>query len=546
MKKYRRNRGYRKKVILLILSMEILLILTGIAYIELRPMVVKAVTLEAGQQKPDVKNFLKYKDRKGIFLTDIEKLDTSAPGAYKVKIQIGRRVHTSLLKIVDTVPPQAEVRDQFILRGEVVDPYSFMLNIKDVSEVKIYFRHTPDTELPGEQEVSLLLQDSSGNVTEKKAKLNVLDIKNKITVEAGAQRKLSVKDFAINDGYAAVIITDLNTINTNKIGSYPIELQVNGKRVTGVVEVVDTVAPVATAKEQNIFCGDTPKAEDFVENIKDATSVSVSYKEKPDFTKQGEITFHVILKDSAGNSSELPVTVNVIEDKEAPVFSGITDKTVFIGDPVAYKKGVTVTDNRDKEVTFSVDNSAVNLNKEGTYTVTYTAKDSAGNIATKTAKLEVKVFVVNEEAVNEVCDELLQQITNQSMTKREIAYEIYKWVRSNIDYSGDSDKSDWLAEAYRGMTKRFGDCFTYYAISQAMLTRAGIDNMEVRRVGGRTKHYWNLVNCGDGWYHFDACPNKDHKASFLLTDQQAEELTKDRGNNYYVYDKSLYAATPAE
>ena len=47
MKRYGRRRGYRKKVILLVLSIEILLIFTGIAYIELRPMVVKAVTLEA-------------------------------------------------------------------------------------------------------------------------------------------------------------------------------------------------------------------------------------------------------------------------------------------------------------------------------------------------------------------------------------------------------------------------------------------------------------------------------------------------------------------
>lgn len=546
MKRYRSRRGHRKKVILLVLSIEILLILTGMAYIELRPMVVKAVTLEAGKQKPDVKSFLKNKNRQGAFVTDMKKLDTSIPGSYKVQIQIGRRVHTSLLKVVDTVAPQADVSDQFILRGESVDPNSFLSNIRDVTEVKVYFRHAPDTDVPGEQEVSLLLQDDSGNVTEKKAKLTVLDIKNRLTVEAGTQRRLSVKDFAVSDQYDAVMITDLQTINTKKIGNYPVELEVNGILFTGTVEVVDTVAPEASIREQKIFCGDTPKAEEFVENIVDATAVAVSYKKKPDFTKPGEEVFQVILRDSAGNSTELPVTAVVVEDKEAPVFSGVTDKMVFIGDSVSYKKGVTVTDNRDKKVTFSVDNSEVNLKKEGTYTVTYTAKDTAGNKAMKTAVVEVKVFIANEETVNELCDEILQQITSQNMTKREIAYEIYKWVRNHIDYSGDSDKSDWLAEAYRGMNKRYGDCFTYFSVSQAMLTRVGIDNIEVRRVGGRTKHFWNLVNCGDGWYHFDACPNKDHKASFMLTDQQVEELTKERGNNYYVYDKSLYTATPAE
>ncbi len=544
MKRYGRRRGYRKKVILLVLSIEILLILTGIAYLELRPMVVKAVTLEAGEKKLTVNSFLKYKNRQGAFVTDMKKLDTSIPGNYKVQIQIGRRVHTSLLKVVDTVPPKADVSDQFLLRGEPADPNSFISNIKDASEVKVYFRHIPDTNVPGVQEVSLLLQDGSGNVTEKKAKLTVLDIRSKLRVEAGAQRKLSVKDFWVSNKNDAVMITDLQTINTNKPGKYPVELEVNGKRVTGTVEVVDTVAPKASVKTNIIFCGDTPKAEDFVEDITDATPVTVSYQKKPDFTMPGEEAFRVILKDSAGNITELPVTAQVVEDKEAPVFSGVSDRTVFIGDTISYKKGVTVTDNRDKKVTFSVDNSTVNLKKEGTYTVTYTAKDAAGNQAVKTAKIDVKIFDVSEDTVNELCDELLQQITNQSMNKREIAYEIYRWVRSHIDYSGDSDKSDWLAEAYRGMTKRYGDCFTYFSVSQALLTRAGIDNMEVRRVGGRTKHFWNLINCGDGWYHFDACPNKDHKPSFMLTEQQVEALTKERGNHYYDYDKSLYTVTP--
>jgi hypothetical protein len=544
MRRQKRRRGYRKRVILLILSIEILLILTGIAYIELRPMVVKAVTLEAGEEKLTVNKFLRYKNRQGTFVTDIEKLDTRIPGDYKVQIQVGRRVHTSLLKVVDTTPPKADVSDQFILRGESADPNAFISNIIDASEVKVYFRHIPDTDAPGVQEVSLLLQDSSGNVSEEKAKLTVLDIRKRLTVEAGTKETLSVKDFVENDKYDVVMITDLQTVNTNKPGSYPVELEVDKKRTTITVEVVDTIAPEASAKAVKVYCGDTPKAEDFVKDIKDASPVSVSYRKEPDFTKPGKKVIQILLKDSADNITELPVTVEVIEDIEAPVFSGITDKTVFIGDTVSYKKGVTVTDNRDKEVTFSVDNSEVNLKKAGTYTVTYTAKDAAGNKAVKTAQIQVLEYNVSEETINELCDKLLQQITNENMTKREIAYEIYRWVRNSIDYSGDSDKSDWLAEAYRGMTKKYGDCFTYFCVSKAILTRAGIDNLELTRVGGRTKHFWNLINCGNGWYHFDACPNKDHKPTFMLTDQQVEELTKERGNNYYVYDKSLYPVTP--
>ena len=42
--------------------------------------------------------------------------------------------------------------------------------------------------------------------------------------------------------------------------------------------------------------------------------------------------------------------------------------------------------------------------------------------------------------------------------------------------------------------------------------------MRVTRVGGKTSHYWNLINCGDGWYHFDSCPHKDKLETFMLTD----------------------------
>ena len=68
--------------------------------------------------------------------------------------------------------------------------------------------------------------------------------------------------------------------------------------------------------------------------------------------------------------------------------------------------------------------------------------------------------------------------------------------------------------------------------------------MDITRVGGRTQHFWNLVNYGEGWYHFDACPHKDHLESFMLTDKEVDEYTEKRGNNYYTFDKSLYPRTP--
>lgn len=151
----------------------------------------------------------------------------------------------------------------------------------------------------------------------------------------------------------------------------------------------------------------------------------------------------------------------------------------------------------------------------------------------------------SQEALDQVVQEVLNSIISKGMTKREQARAVWDYTRTHVMYTGTSDKSDWKQGAYTGLTTRRGDCFTYYAVSRALLTALGIDNLEVQRVGGPTSHYWNLVNCGDGWYHFDATPRSSkmpYFVSFMFTDQQAADYTARAGRNYYTFDGSLYPA----
>ncbi len=544
MKRHKRRKGRTKQVIILLLSIEVLLIVGGLAFFQLRPVVAEAVTVEAGDHQVDVEEFLLNKKKEGSFLTDIKTLNTSIPGVYEIKIEVEGRVHTSILEVVDTVAPTATMENQLALRGEDVDPKAFIVEMKDATQVNVKFKEIPDTSKPGEQEVTIILEDSGKNRVEKTAMLTVLDLKSQVVIEAGSEMNITVADFMDSGNYEAYFLTDIKTLDISKPTTHQIELSVNNKAVTGYIKVVDTTAPQATVIDQQVWLGEEAIPMTFIKDIDDVSDVIATYKSAPDFNKLGEQKLVLVLKDSSGNTTELPATMTVVEDTQAPEFSGVSDKVVYIGDSVSYKKGVTVTDNKDKELSFSVDSSKVNLKKEGTYTVTYTAEDSAGNQASKKINVKVKKFIVTEDMVNQLCDDVFAKIIKNTMTSREKAYAIYRWIKKNISYSGDSDKSDWLAEAYRGITNGSGDCFTYFAVAQAMLTRAEIDNMEVNRVGGKTRHYWNLVNCGDGWYHFDSCPNRDHMESFMLTDKQVEEYTKKRGNNYYNFDKSLYPATP--
>lgn len=255
-------------------------------------------------------------------------------------------------------------------------------------------------------------------------------------------------------------------------------------------------------------------------------------------------------------------------DREPPVIEGPHDVTVAVGMTLSYRSGVSAVDAVDGSVPFQIDASAVNLSQAGEYPVVYRAEDKSGNRAETTVTVTVvEVSGVNdddptadvsgedpavepsfpplpevtEQMVDEVSDQILSKIITPSMSQWEQARAIYNYVHTHVKYVGSSDKSSWLIGAYVGFTRNRGDCYNYFACSKALLTRAGIPNVDLYRVGGGTDHYWQLVNVGNGWYHFDACPHPDSYPlnSFLLDEMAVRAYTEKCASvrsNYYVYD----------
>jgi hypothetical protein len=97
---------------------------------------------------------------------------------------------------------------------------------------------------------------------------------------------------------------------------------------------------------------------------------------------------------------------------------------------------------------------------------------------------------------------------------------VYDYVQKRVRYTGNSDKSDWRKEAIRGISKRRGDCFTYYAVSRALLDKLGIPYMSVTRLNSPTSHYWLIVNIGTGWYHFDTLTNQNITVKCFMWNKQ--------------------------
>lgn len=217
---------------------------------------------------------------------------------------------------------------------------------------------------------------------------NLSKIKKNVTLEAGSE--INIKDFLKKENADAKFVTDVSQINTGNIGSHEIVVKVGKKEYTSKLTIEDTKAPTAKANDVTVNKDGQIEANQFVTDIKDATKVDVSFKDKPDVSKDGESEVIIVLTDEGKNQKEVKAKLTVVSDSEPPVIDGVKDITAYIGETVSYKKDVTVTDNMDQNPTLDIDNSKVNLNKAGTYEVVYTATDSAGNTSSASSKITIK------------------------------------------------------------------------------------------------------------------------------------------------------------
>jgi len=164
---------------------------------------------------------------------------------------------------------------------------------------------------------------------------------------------------------------------------------------------IDTVLPVISVQ----YDGKT-YTESF-DVIIDANKVNTFVN--PEVTSDGELTTNGTIDnsvlgvqtitytsvDEAGNITTVVMTVNV-QDKTAPEITLNGEEEVSIKYGSQYNElGATAMDAYDGEVDVEITGS-VNAYKVGTYTITYTAKDAAGNVSTKTRKVNVVKATTSE------------------------------------------------------------------------------------------------------------------------------------------------------
>ena len=182
-------------------------------------------------------------------------------------------------------------------------------------------------------------------------------------------------------------------VNEEKLGTYLIKCKVRKNRLT-----------VSKSREVEII--DTKKPE--IELVGESTTVicpNATYEEegyKATDNYDGEITENVkieeveeglsyIVSDSSGNKESVTRTI-VKEDKTPPVITLKGNETTYVTLGKAYSEsGYTSIDNCDNDLSEGVKvEGSVDTNNTGTYTLTYSSTDAAGNTGTKERKVIVQ------------------------------------------------------------------------------------------------------------------------------------------------------------
>ena len=224
-----------------------------------------------------------------------------------------------------------------------------------------------------------------------------------ITLNGESLLTLSAGSSYVDEGATAndatdgnVVVTMTGSVNSTIVNSYTLTYTAtdaagNKSTSTRIVNVIDDVAPVITLE------GDSPLTHsagtDYVDAgaiATDATdgSVEVTTTDAVDSTKVNSYTLIYTATDAAGNSSTVTRIVKVVDDI-APVLTlnGASPFTHNIGDVYA-DLGVITNDNVDEVNAITVTTiDEVNVDVIGSYTVTYTATDAAGNDATAVVRM---------------------------------------------------------------------------------------------------------------------------------------------------------------
>ena len=348
-------------------------------------------------------------------------VDTNVLGAYTLTYTAvdnsgNQATATRTVNVVDTTAPVITLVGDSQVNLEVGSTYTdagatASDNYDGDISSQIVVVNNVDVNTLGSYTVTYSVSDSSSNAASVVTRtVNVVDQTaptitilgdNPATIEAGStytDAGATATDNYNNDVTSS--ITASSTVDSNTIGSYTVTYTVSdasGNQATAVRTVIveDSTPPTIALIGSNpvtVEAGSTYT--DAGATATDAydgdLSSSITTTSDVDVNTVGTYTVTYAVSDSSANSATASRTVNVV-DTTAPVITIIGANPVDVDLGATYSDaGATATDVHDGDLTSSITvSSNVDTNTAGTYTVTYTVSDAAGNQATETRTVNV-------------------------------------------------------------------------------------------------------------------------------------------------------------
>ena len=441
-------------------------------------------------------------------------------------------------------PDNARLRTGIVGMGDW-SPEDFVMHMDGIAAAS--FDRPIDLNKPGRQRVRIRLVDTEGRRSRLTAELWLLRLRSPLQLEIGHAPEPFLPRALFNErgieGIPMAFMQEPELLASP--GEQSLYLLLDGHEYSIAVRMADTIAPRAVTKDIESYQDAQLDPMDFIDEIIDMTQVTARFATAPDMSLFGQAqVVNIELRDEGGNTSNVRARLNIVEDGEPLVIQGLREIHVGLGGTIAYRKGVTVTNSAGQVIenaVLDIDTAQVNISRPGEYEVAYVARTPAG----KETRATVRVVVshATQVEVDALVAPVMRQIIHDGMSSTEKAMAIFDWLRANITYNNTGEKGGLLDTVHKGMSLRRGDCYTFYALAKYMLWQADIESVSMERIQGtRLRHYWLLLDLGDGWHHFDPTPliypAPNH--GFMMTESEIE------GFNPFGWEYQYYNYDPAK